>query len=658
VEVSTADLSRAYDAQASSALRRLDAVAGTIAEPLTDRFYDSLSRWSPIAEVLARLTPDEFTSLKARQVEYLTMLVSSQTTFAVHQAQARRAGRTHAIVGVDIQWLVEGLTIYQSGIERYLSELPTEEREPIQRAVSHRILVDLHEQVAGYRQVGRDVTAIMGEIDRHAISALNLSDLVHETLGALASLPGEISGYFARADDEGVLQIEATFGQADRYLDAMLSGRIPHITIDGSAQSGQGPSGRAWRSGYVVVSDAWKLEPERAPWWPVGVELGFRSSAGVPLSDETGKTIAMIALYSAFPGYFSTDAITSFLSHLRHVLAQAIAERIHAPIISQSDRHEYRRLLDRQSIMLHYQPIVDLRSGTLAKVEALARMQGAGGEAILPARFLPALGDAELLKLFEQVVSQACRDGHSLEREGLVTRIAVNIPAQALGDARYLNVLFGAIAESQLAPERLALEVLETHPGAGDAARHRLFISQLREAGITIEQDDLGAGHSSLVRLDQYPFDAVKVDQELVSGSLRNPQRALEFILYLTRLAHALETPVTVEGLENFGILEAAAILGADCGQGHAIAPPMAASSLRAWYKNYNYPVNALAPRTALGAMAGYLLWDMDRANRVAEHFIAYNELQGSEIDQMRRHETATPHQIIATLRDYWLESS
>jgi predicted signal transduction protein with EAL and GGDEF domain len=217
-------------------------------------------------------------------------------------------------------------------------------------------------------------------------------------------------------------------------------------------------------------------------------------------------------------------------------------------------------------------------------------------------------------------------------------------------------VLFGAIAEHELPPDRLALEVLETQIGAGDATRHRHFISRLRAAGIAIEQDDLGAGHSSLVRLDQYPFDAVKVDQELVSGALRNPQRALEFILYLTRLAHALETPVTVEGLENLGILEAAAILGADCGQGYAIAKPMAVTELRSWHRNYVYPVNQQTPRTALGAMAGYLLWDIDRANRVAEHFIEINELHGSDFDRLRRHEGATAPQIIATLRDYWLE--
>jgi EAL domain-containing protein (putative c-di-GMP-specific phosphodiesterase class I) len=657
VESSNADFSRAYDAHASVSLRRLDDVATQLAKPLTAQFYESLARSSPIAEVLARLTPAEFAHLQASQVEYLATLISSTLTFSTHQIQARRAGRIHALVGVDIQWLVEALVIFQSGIERYLLDnVPAKEREAIERVISLRILVDLHEQVAGYRQVSRDLTAIMGEIDRVVISAANLSDLVHAILATMAGLPGEISGYFARADDEGVLQIEATFGAADEYLRAMAAGRIPYISTEPNVPSGRGPGGRAWRSGHIIVSDAWQLEPDRAPWLAVGMQLGFRSSVAVPLVDESGRTIAMLGLYSRYPGFFSTDRVSRFLNHVRHVLSHAVIERIAAPVISMSDRHEYRRMLERHRVTLHYQPIIDLRDGSLAKIEALARMQGNEPEPIMPARFLPALGDAELLALFEQVVRQACRDCHDLERDGLRTRIAINIPAQALGDTRYLNVLFGAIAEHQLPPERLALEVLETQIGAGDAARHRHFISRLREAGIAIEQDDLGAGHSSLVRLDQYPFDAVKVDQELVSGALRNPQRALEFILYLTRLAHALETPVTVEGLENVGILEAAAVLGADCGQGHAIAMPMPVAKLREWHRDYVYPVNPHTPRTALGVMAGYLLWDIERAHRTAEHFIDFNELHGSDIDRLRRHEATTAPQIIATLRDYWLE--
>ncbi len=108
--------------------------------------------------------------------------------------------------------------------------------------------------------------------------------------------------------------------------------------------------------------------------------------------------------------------------------------------------------------------------------------------------------------------------------------------------------------------------------------------------------------------MDRYPFDAVKIDQELVRGALRNPQRALEFILYLTRLAHALQTPVTVEGLENLAIIEAAAVLGADRGQGFGISPPLPARDVPEWHAaTTDYAVDVRKPHpAALGAMAAY----------------------------------------------------
>ena len=162
MEGSDPDFLRAYDVQASEALRRLDNVAAELAQPLIQQFYQSLPRSSPVAEVIARLTPEEFEDLKTSQVEYLVMLVSSTLTFSTHQSQARRAGRTHALVGADIQWLVEALVIFQSGVERRLLDLPAHEREPVQRAVSLRILADLHEQVAAEQQgLGGDRCAVV-----------------------------------------------------------------------------------------------------------------------------------------------------------------------------------------------------------------------------------------------------------------------------------------------------------------------------------------------------------------------------------------------------------------------------------------------------------------------------------------------------------------
>jgi hypothetical protein len=132
--------------------------------------------------------------------------------------------------------------------------------------------------------------------------------------------------------------------------------------------------------------------------------------------------------------------------------------------------------------------------------------------------------------------------------------------------------------------------------------------------------------------------------------------------------------------------MEAAAILGADRGQGFAIARPMPASEVIGWSESYTYPINPQTPRTALGAMAAYLMWDLQlaeitrwpnivqefaEASSVVEHFVAANQLEGSQLDellQMSRsvaREGAQSHsyrqmreQIISSLHHYWLNEN
>src|SRR3546814_1457066 len=90
----------------------------------------------------------------------------------------------------------------------------------------------------------------------------------------------------------------------------------------------------------------------------------------------------------------------------------------------------------------------------------------------------------------------------------------------------------------------------------------------LKALGFRLVEDDLGAGYSSLIRLRQWPFDRVKIDQGIVRRVADDPLRSLQFIRQLIRLGHDLELEVVVEGLETPGLIEAALILGADFGQG------------------------------------------------------------------------------------------
>lgn len=358
-----------------------------------------------------------------------------------------------------------------------------------------------------------------------------------------------------------------------------------------------------------------------------------------------------------------------------------------SPVVPLREQQAYRRMLDQRRVVLHYQPIIDLRSGALSKIEALARMRSSDGELILPQRFLPALGRSELLQLFVQGLEQVCVDLMPICQDRPEVRVAVNFPADGLNQPNYEEALFATLDRCGLSPARLQLEVLETKDSDDGRESRQAFLQRLRDAGIQIAQDDLGSGHSSLLRLDQYPFDEVKIDQGLVRGALHKPKRAVEFILYLTRLAHAFDIPVTVEGLENAGMIEAAAILGADRGQGYGIARPMPAEQLTSWHAGHEHAVRVQAPRTAIGARAGYLLWDMQLAalavrpelvtefvgaKAIVDQFIEANQLQGGPIEQLlrRNHDLAAARddqqaaarivrgQLIKELTEYWLEET
>jgi EAL domain-containing protein (putative c-di-GMP-specific phosphodiesterase class I) len=217
-------------------------------------------------------------------------------------------------------------------------------------------------------------------------------------------------------------------------------------------------------------------------------------------------------------------------------------------------------------------------------------------------------------------LEQACVDSNLLSQAGLSASIALNFPAEGIGDARCERSILRAMENCRSNGSCIELELLETREGTGTDEHRQAFLQKLREAGVRLAEDDLGSGHSSLLRLDQYAFDEVKMDQGLVRGATQRPQRALEFMLYLTRLVHAFDMLLTVEGLEHRGLIEGALILGADHGQGYGIARPMPIQDIPAWHRGFRYDVNPHHPWTALGALATYLLWDMQATGAPDEH--------------------------------------
>jgi EAL domain-containing protein (putative c-di-GMP-specific phosphodiesterase class I) len=240
-----------------------------------------------------------------------------------------------------------------------------------------------------------------------------------------------------------------------------------------------------------------------------------------------------------------------------------------------------RELIGAQKVCMLYQPIIDLRDGACTKVEALARL--CDGERLrTPDEFLPACGSVELGQLFSQGLSQVLRQLGDWEREGLRVDASINLPPSVLRQRDLCAVVERELLAHGIEPSRLTFELLETEQWIGDSSIDRT-VESLKVLGTRMAMDDMGAGHSTLLRLRQLQFDLVKIDRELVRDMPSHPQAVAAIVGGLTDLMHRLGLAVVVEGLETPELVRLATELGADAGQGFAIARPLAPRQALEW---------------------------------------------------------------------------
>lgn len=610
-----ADFASSYNDAVDESLRLLMlAGAKDLLQVFTDSFYTQLGKRADSSLFLSRLSPAEFDQLKSNQTQHLELLLAPGLTPQAHYERALYVGWVHEMVSLGLPVLLEAYHLYHSKIDEILTstlvDLP--HRETLRMALHQRLQLDVEAQIASHVRMDGEVVSLMAALDAEIQKSGNLADMLRSSLQVLGDFDGISACLFSRPDANGIMQIEAEGGeQGQKYAEALRSQRVPLFEIQEATNAGNGPAGRAWRTGEIQVNDSFFQEGTLRPWRAEAAQRGFRSSAAVPLSDEFRHTFAVLSVYSPWPGYFSSLTRTAMLRHIQQILSRAVLHCEQTQVIPADLRRNYRRYLDEGSVEMFYQPIIDLRTGKLESVEALARMRRDDGQLVMPAAFLPAFGDAGLLRLFQLGLEQVCRNSRMwLEEDtNLSLPVSLNLPPDGLAQNAYRDCVFETLSRWQLPPSILSLEMLETKESF-DISKRDARVAEFQQAGIRIVQDDLGSGHSSLLRMDRIPCDRVKIDQGLVRGTLKRPVRALEFIHHLTLLAQGFGSPVTVEGLEDEGLIEAAAILGADHGQGYGIAKPMPAQNVMEWSRAWVFPIDPEQPRTALGALAGYLLWD------------------------------------------------
>jgi diguanylate cyclase (GGDEF)-like protein len=230
-----------------------------------------------------------------------------------------------------------------------------------------------------------------------------------------------------------------------------------------------------------------------------------------------------------------------------------------------------------QGLELAYQPIVDLRSGQVVALEALARWTHAELGAISPSEFIPAAEQLNLIgRLSDHLLEKALSDAIDWPPE---LKLAFNLSAVQLGDISCAAAVLSTLERRGFRAERLQVEVTET-AFLRDIRTGAANINQLRSAGVQVVLDDFGAGYSSLSYLRQIKFDLIKLDGSLLASSeSTDPQRSL--IAAVIKLCQTVATPCIAEHVESEAQLQLLRRLGCDLGQGFYLGRPMPARLVR-----------------------------------------------------------------------------
>ncbi len=315
---------------------------------------------------------------------------------------------------------------------------------------------------------------------------------------------------------------------------------------------------RVARKLLKALAESFKLERRR---YAIGASIGISVYPDDGLDANTLLRQADLAMYQAKQ---RRSGFEYFSDELNTVAQQQL-----------NLETGLRQALERDELALAYQPKVDLASGRVVGLEALARWLTRSGGIIWPDQFIPVAEETGLIMpLGRWVVRAACEQWIVWRDAGLnPPPVAINLSPRQFSDARLIDDIDAILKETGMESSYLQLEVTES-AAMENPARTFDMLDALRQRGLHVYIDDFGTGHSNLGQLKRMPIDALKIDKSFVTDVLTDSDDA-EIATAIIRLAHALHLRVVAEGVET---LEQVAFLksgGCDEIQGYVIAKPL-----------------------------------------------------------------------------------
>jgi diguanylate cyclase (GGDEF)-like protein/PAS domain S-box-containing protein len=301
------------------------------------------------------------------------------------------------------------------------------------------------------------------------------------------------------------------------------------------------------QSSNVAATIAQKLldtiaEPVRIE----GHELYVTTSIGIALFPNDGETAETLLKNADAAMYRAKDLGRNSFQLCTAAMNTRATERL-------SIESALRRAIDREELVLHFQPIVMLDSRSVSGMEALLRWNRPGHGIVPPARFIDIAEETRMIvPIGEWVLQEACRRAKVWQKSGRTSmRVAVNLSPRQFQQSDLRAVVSRALQDSGLAPDSLELEITES-TAMLNTDRTMRTLSDLRELGVHLALDDFGTGHSSLNYLRRFPIDRVKIDREFVA-EIEESASDRAIVSAIVAMAHGLDLAVTAEGVETEG---------------------------------------------------------------------------------------------------------
>ena len=240
---------------------------------------------------------------------------------------------------------------------------------------------------------------------------------------------------------------------------------------------------------------------------------------------------------------------------------------------------ELRRAIERDELVLHFQPQADLASGSVVGMEALVRWQHPERGLLPPSEFIPIAEETGLIvQVGEWVLREACRQLKSWHNNGhSALKVAVNLSSRQLGEGNLADTVARALTDADLAAQYLELEITESTI-MNRAEEGVTVLSSLKDLGVQLSIDDFGTGYSSLSSLKRFPVDMLKIDRSFVRDSATDSDDAA-IIAGIVALAKSLRLITVAEGVETYEQYKYLRDLQCDMMQGYYLSEPLSASA-------------------------------------------------------------------------------